>query len=233
MLDAWQRRASTDPTLIERWWGRTPEANIAVATGPGSRIFVLMCRRARRRAGPGRARAPSWCTPEPIRSSGPAQGAAGRPFLRPDGREIRNSAGRLGRLDTRGAGGFCVLPPSLHPSGNHYAWAVDREPWGSRPSPAELADRRSRPAGAIRTAAHSVARAPKSNRRSLPASGYRGRTRPGRQRSRRSAMTSSTNPHSTCFVLRRKAGLTADAIAHGLEAAARHAGLDDWRSLQR
>ena len=35
-------------------------------------------------------------------------------FAWPEGREIRNSAGRLGpKLDTRGAGGYAVLPPSL------------------------------------------------------------------------------------------------------------------------
>jgi hypothetical protein len=41
ILEDWPKRATTDPTLIERWWGRTPDANIGVATGPGSGTFVL------------------------------------------------------------------------------------------------------------------------------------------------------------------------------------------------
>ena len=140
MLDAWQRRASTDPTLIERWWSRTPVANIAVATGPGSRIFVLDV------DGPEGERAlidlehQHGALPELYPQQWTGSGRGWQAVLAwPDGREIRNSAGRLGpKLDTRGAGGFCVLPPSLHPSGNHYAWATDREPWGLAPSPRRI-----------------------------------------------------------------------------------------------
>ena len=32
-------------------------------------------------------------------------------------------------VDVRGEGGFAVLPPSLHASGNRYAWLDDFEPW--------------------------------------------------------------------------------------------------------
>jgi hypothetical protein len=39
---------------------------------------------------------------------------------------IRNSARKVGAgLDVRGDGGFCVVPPSVHPSGKRYAWSVD------------------------------------------------------------------------------------------------------------
>jgi Bifunctional DNA primase/polymerase, N-terminal len=41
ILAAWQHRATTDPTLIDRWWGRSPSANVAIATGPESGVFVL------------------------------------------------------------------------------------------------------------------------------------------------------------------------------------------------
>jgi hypothetical protein len=40
--------------------------------------------------------------------------------------DIRNSTSVLGDgLDVRGSGGFVVAPPSIHPSGKHYAWSVD------------------------------------------------------------------------------------------------------------
>jgi hypothetical protein len=118
MLDAWQRRASTDPTFIERWWCRTPEANLAVATGPGSRIFVLDV------DGPEGERAlvdlehHHGPLPELYPQQWTGSGRGWQAFLSwPEGREIRNSAGRLGqKLDTRGEGGYVMLPPSLHPS---------------------------------------------------------------------------------------------------------------------
>jgi hypothetical protein len=31
-------------------------------------------------------------------------------------------------LDTRGAGGFATVPPSVHPNGRRYAWARDHAP---------------------------------------------------------------------------------------------------------
>ncbi len=37
--------------------------------------------------------------------------------------------------ETRGEGGYVILPPSRHPSGRHYAWAVECE---SAPAPTEL-----------------------------------------------------------------------------------------------
>jgi hypothetical protein len=33
--------ASTDPAIIRRWWERWPAANVGIATGPESGVFVL------------------------------------------------------------------------------------------------------------------------------------------------------------------------------------------------
>ncbi len=44
----------------------------------------------------------------------------------PSRADVRNSAGQLGTgLDVRGAGGYVLAPPSLHPSGRRYAWSID------------------------------------------------------------------------------------------------------------
>ena len=138
ILEDWPKLATTDPTLIERWWGRTPKANIAIATGPGSGVFVLdvdgpegeraLVERERRH-GP---------LPELYPKQWTGSGRGWQAFFSyPDGRTIRNSAKRLGpKLDTRGDGGFVVVPPSLHPSGNLYQWATDRSPAIIPPEPA-------------------------------------------------------------------------------------------------
>jgi Bifunctional DNA primase/polymerase, N-terminal len=138
ILKDWQKRATTDRTLIERWWGRTPDANVGVATGAGSGIFVLdvdgpegerVLVDLERRHGP---------MPElyPQQWTGSGHGWQAF-FVYPKGRTIRNSAGRLGaKLDTRGEGGYVVVPPSLHPSGNRYRWAPERGPALIPPEPA-------------------------------------------------------------------------------------------------
>jgi Bifunctional DNA primase/polymerase, N-terminal len=130
IINAWQKQASGDPALIARWWRRTPSANIAVATGSESGLFVLdvdgpegerTLANLERRHGPLPAIYPQQWT-----GSGVGWQAF---FAYPEGRQIRNSAGRLGRkLDTRGINGYVLLPPSNHRSGNRYKWAVDRNP---------------------------------------------------------------------------------------------------------
>ena len=52
--------------------------------------------------------------------------------------ELKNSAGKLGTgIDTRGTNGYVVAPPSLHASGNYYAWVNQLPP---TPLPQSLLD---------------------------------------------------------------------------------------------
>jgi hypothetical protein len=42
-------------------------------------------------------------------------------FQYPEGLEIRNSTSKVGPgIDVRGEGGYCIVPPSIHPSGATY-----------------------------------------------------------------------------------------------------------------
>jgi putative DNA primase/helicase len=50
-------------------------------------------------------------------------------FKYPKNKDIGNSASSLvEKVDVRGKGGFLVLPPSLHPSGNLYHWVTGKSP---------------------------------------------------------------------------------------------------------
>src|SRR5262249_7958261 len=47
-------------------------------------------------------------------------------YFRMPAATISNSAGRIAAgIDVRGAGGYVLAPPSIHPSGRTYVWSVD------------------------------------------------------------------------------------------------------------
>jgi hypothetical protein len=116
------KAATTDPDTISRWWGRWPQANIAVRTGATSGLVVLdvdprhggneTVRELVRQHG-------EWPDGPIVRTG--SDGWHGY-FAHP-GEPIRNSAGRIGPgLDVRGDGGYIIAPPSRHASGACYRW---------------------------------------------------------------------------------------------------------------
>lgn len=119
--------ASTIPETINAWWARWPDANIGIATGAISGIWVLdidgddgesSLRRLEEQ------NSPLPTTVEVI------SGGKGRHlyFRYPALLRINNSARKLGAgLDVRGDGGYIVAPPSVHPSGALYMRSVDSE----------------------------------------------------------------------------------------------------------
>ncbi len=117
--------ASIDPAIITDWWKKWPDANIGIATGNGSGVFVLDI--------DGEEGEESLRVLEREHGSLPLTvesitGGGGRHlfFLWPQQCTIANSAGRLGKgLDVRGNGGYVVVPPSIHASGRQYTWSVD------------------------------------------------------------------------------------------------------------
>ena len=102
--------ATTDASLIQRWWTRWPQANIAIATGPGAGLLVADSDH------PTLYRLPS---PTVVAT------ARGRHayFAYPDILHTRSTrTGILAHLDVRGAGGMVIAPPSRHHSGHTYTW---------------------------------------------------------------------------------------------------------------
>lgn len=112
---------------IDEWFRRWPDANIGVVTGEISNLIVLdidpkhggdvTLERLEHRFGPLSA------TVEAV------TGGGGRHlyFAHPGG-FTRNRAGLAQGIDLRGDGGYIVAPPSIHPSGHRYSWALGRTP---------------------------------------------------------------------------------------------------------
>ena len=121
------RDATADLDVVA-WWARTwPSANLGVACGLESGLVVIDLDGAGGREGYGALLAehgPPSVNPRLPDGASVRTGSGWHLWLAwPEGRVVRNSAGKLARgVDVRGAGGFVVAPPSVHPSGRVYAW---------------------------------------------------------------------------------------------------------------
>ena len=117
------KAATTDAETIRQWWRQLPEANIGMATGEPSVIFVIDVDGVDAEAKLRKLEAQHGALPATVE----VITARGRHiwFKMPDA-PIRNSAGKLGPgLDLRATGGYVLVPPSIHPTGRRYEWSVD------------------------------------------------------------------------------------------------------------
>lgn len=109
-------QASSEPATIRTWWAVEPAANIGIATGHGGLLVVDIDPD---KGGYESARRLADHLPLTL---GVRTGTGGM-HLYYLARDPKNSAGKLGNgIDTRGAGGYVVAPPSIHPNGNAYVW---------------------------------------------------------------------------------------------------------------
>ena len=122
------RAASLDEAQVRQWWGRWPDANVAIRTGAVSGLVVLdvdpdhggdasliqLCRR-------------YGSLPEG-RIVRTGSGGFHLYFAHP-GTTVRNDTGRrLGTgLDVRADGGYVIAPPSRHASGGAYVLEAHSE----------------------------------------------------------------------------------------------------------
>jgi hypothetical protein len=114
--------ATTNEEIIRKWWEKWPDANVAIATGIESGIFVLDI-------DPRHGGDKSLKILEQKYGNLPTTlksrtGSGGwHLFFRHPGATIPNLIGKIGSgLDLRGDGGYVVAPPSLHQSGAFYQW---------------------------------------------------------------------------------------------------------------
>lgn len=149
IIHDWQTFATTDREQIALWWGAEyPGANIGVATGRESGIWVLDVDEGRKRDGTFKEGLYSLTRlmdehrglpPTTVHRTG---GGGTQHFFRiPDGIEIRTVVGGLGKdfpdIDIKGEGGFVVVPPSTsgkgpytvesaHPVPDTPQWLLDK-----------------------------------------------------------------------------------------------------------
>lgn len=128
--------ATTDRSRIHTWWGPASDHGLALSTGEPSGVWVLDLDGEEGEQSVLELQKKHGQLPETVaaRTGG---GGYHLFFQMPEGRDVRNSAGKVAEgVDVRGTGGYVVLPPSPHPSGNRYEWIEGRSPEETSPAPA-------------------------------------------------------------------------------------------------
>lgn len=154
-IPKWEDEASRDEATIRAWWERWPEANIGLAVGRSGLYAVDVDTRS---GGGATWNALATSHRADLESCRHVTGGADEAgncgmhffFAMPAGDPLRNTAKKIGPgIDTRGAGGMVVLPPSLHQSGRRYETVRGWELWDRKakmlPMPTVVLDLLARP----------------------------------------------------------------------------------------
>jgi hypothetical protein len=124
--------ATTDNATITAWWTQNPQANIGVATGKVSGIFVVDVDNAGEKMGDYELDLLELEVGKFPDTAMAITGSGGFHYVfnYPPVGEIKNSAGtKLGNfIDVRGDNGYIIVEPSLHISGGAYAWEGSSDP---------------------------------------------------------------------------------------------------------
>ena len=119
--------ATRDKHQILAWWGKWPDANVAIRTGPESGLVVLdVDPRNGGEDGLEDLIATHGALPETVASL-TGGGGSQHFFKYPGGdRKIKSLSGLRGfaGVDVKGSGGYVIAPPSRHLSGRTYEWNV-------------------------------------------------------------------------------------------------------------
>lgn len=127
-ISDWTGEASVEPTTLRRWWKRWPAANLAVATGAGSNLYVV---EGDGQSGADELRELLRTHPHegPFCSARSGGGGLHSFWKYPAAGRYGNTAKKLAaHVDTRGEGGYLLLAPSNHKSGRRYEWLDDALP---------------------------------------------------------------------------------------------------------
>jgi len=121
LLKNWQKRATSDLQQLKIWASKFSGCNWAVATGPGSGVWVLDVDGENGKSALVEFHLQGLILPDTLSVRSP--NGAHFYFRNPPGLSVRNSVETLARgLDTRGDRGYTLIPPSVHPSGTPYTY---------------------------------------------------------------------------------------------------------------
>ena len=132
LINDWPGQATTDRGHLASWAKRFPGCNWGVATGPESGIFVLDVDGEQGLAAVIEFEHSGRALPRTLTAQ---TGKGSHAYFRwPAGLDLRNSASKLApSLDVRAAGGYVVVPPSVHPSGTPYEFVDEKVPVSAAP----------------------------------------------------------------------------------------------------
>jgi hypothetical protein len=128
LIEEWPKKATTNSATLRAWFSEFRGCNWGLATGLDSGIFVIdvdgeegaaAIRELSERHGY------KWTETLTVKT------ARGKHlyFRYPESAEIRNSASKLApALDVRGEGGYVIVPPSIHASGDEYTFLSEDAP---------------------------------------------------------------------------------------------------------
>lgn len=118
----WREESTTDEATIRQWWGKWPDANIAIDTGKSGLLVLDADAYKDTYAGDSLLSETDEQTPTVLTGGGGQH----LYYRLPPGKAWGNATGTLPTgIDIRGAGGFVVASGSLHASGRLYAWELD------------------------------------------------------------------------------------------------------------
>jgi putative DNA primase/helicase len=137
-LSKWPDRATTDPATIRRWWTRWPGANIGLACGLSGLLVVdLDVKRQDNGLETWQALKERYGALDDRHTPASRTPSGGQHILfAANGAALGNSSGKLGPgIDTRGSGGYIVLPPSTLADGQAWSWEPSAHPRDCSPVP--------------------------------------------------------------------------------------------------
>jgi hypothetical protein len=122
-VDSWKKRASNDPAQIERWAKEWAIANVGIATGEVSGVYVLDLDGEEGKANLAALEQQHGPLPQTVTVI-TGSGGVHYYFKHPSGLPLSNSASTVApKIDIRANGGFVIAPPSNHKSGGNYVFA--------------------------------------------------------------------------------------------------------------
>lgn len=122
--------ATTKESIIREWWKKWPSANMGLACGDTSGIYVVDID-VRNDINGKKSLLEFPPLPQTVRQDTPTGGfhALFKATVPPANRNSYRSG-----IDIRGNGYYVVLAPSVHPNGGRYQWTLNCEPWTIQPA---------------------------------------------------------------------------------------------------